>query len=281
MCWARSTPAFRNRSNRARLGDRRGPWIPAAIRVLEQSGDYPHALKVRAELVLAYLEVGDRDRADQELASLEKTFPVEQDEETLCRFGRLHREVGDDWAKATPSDRRAASAWRPALTNGPGPTMIERSSAVLVIIPESTAHRSSFCAAGPPAPDLRDTLLAERRAARDLLNRREEWPHENPEDDIWHLASAAEARLLLGEWAQSTDDFRSALSHKLAGEFHHECVGKEVRRTRPLPRSRQSPRRRKRRPAAAIPRARPEVIHPGTTGLFGASASGGQTPPMT
>ena len=155
---------------------RRGPWIPAAIRVLEQlRADYPHALKVRAELVLAYLEVGDRDRADKELASLEKTFPVEQDEETLCRFGRLHREVGDDWANATPSTdehfRMAARAYERAWTHYdrafnrrfghyPG---INRASLFFL---RGWATR---------APDLRHTLLAQaREAARELLNRREE-----------------------------------------------------------------------------------------------------------
>jgi len=68
-----------------------------------------------------------------------------------------------------------------------------------------------------------------------LLERRDHWPCDNPEADIWHLASAAEARLLLGGWAQSIEDYRSAGSHKLAGEFHRECLGKEVRRLlRPL-----------------------------------------------
>ena len=81
--------------------------LHAAIRVLEYlRSEYPHALKVRAELVLAYLEAGARNQAEQELGSLEHTFPVDQEEETLCRFGRLRREIGDDWVKG-PAQRRA------------------------------------------------------------------------------------------------------------------------------------------------------------------------------
>ena len=84
--------------------------------------------------------------------------------------------------------------------------------------------------------DVRATLVEQaREAARDLLKRRDQWPYENPEDDIWHLASAAEARLLLGEWDQAIEDFRLAVAHPRACDFHRESIGKEVRRLlRPL-----------------------------------------------
>jgi tetratricopeptide (TPR) repeat protein len=212
-------------------------WVPAAIRVLEHLRvEYPHALQVRAELVLAYLEVGARHKAEAELELLERTFPFDQDEEALCRFGRLHRELGDDWVKgATPTDeqfRMAAREYETAwnyydrafkIRRGHYPG-INRASLYFL---RGWAARTT---------DVRDTFVVQSgEAARDLLERRDHWPRDNPEDDIWHLASAAEARLLLGGWAQSIEDYRLAGSHKLAGEFHRECLGKEVRRLlRPL-----------------------------------------------
>lgn len=214
-------------------------WVMAAIQVLKHlQTEYPHALKVRAELVLAYLEAEDRNEAELELASLEREFPVDQEEETLCRFGRLRREIGDDWVKgATLTDeqfRMAAReyelAWhyydrafiiRDRKGHYPG---INRAALYLL---RAWAARS---------PEVRAVLVTQaREAAGELLARSDKWPHDNPEDDVWHLASAAEAQLLLGEWFQSTENYRLAKSHKLSGDFHRESIGKGVRRLlRPL-----------------------------------------------
>jgi hypothetical protein len=152
--------------------------------------------------------------------------------------GREPRSSRDDFVKGdTPKDeefhlaaREYEAAWRyyDRAFNIPGRNGhypgINRASLYLL---RAWAARS---------PEVRATLLEQaREAARDLLALRDKWPHENPEDDIWHPASAAEARLLLGEWAESVEAFRLAVSHKLAGDFHRESIGKEVRRLqRPL-----------------------------------------------
>jgi hypothetical protein len=212
-------------------------WVPAAIRVLEDlRTKHPHALKVRAELVLAYLQDGRREQAEQELSCVERDFPVDEDEETLCRFGRLRRDVGDDWVKGDDptdeqfrmADREYELAWRLydrafKIRKGHYPGM-NRASLYLL---RAWAARSA---------DIRDTLIRQaKKAAAELLARLDQWPHENPEDDIWHLASAAEGQLLLEKWPVALENYRSAIAHELAGAFHQESIGKQVRRLlRPL-----------------------------------------------
>lgn len=219
-------------------------WLPAAIRVLEHfRKEYPTAVQIGAELVLAYLQAGKRDEAERELAELERTFQVDRDEETLCRFGRLHREIGDDWvANEKPTEQQflAASkeyeiawdyydrAFRIPIGDGevrqghyPGINRAE-----LYLLRAWVAR----------AKDLKKQLLTQaKEACCGLLARRTKWPNESPEDVIWHLASAAEAELISECWDEAIANYRSAVTHRLAAAFHRDSIGKSVRRLkRPL-----------------------------------------------
>ncbi len=57
---------------------------------------YPHVLAVGQEFVLALIESNEHDRAELALKALEHTF-ANLDEETLCRWGRLFKDRGDDY----------------------------------------------------------------------------------------------------------------------------------------------------------------------------------------
>ena len=68
-----------------------------ALRLLDGlRKQYPHVLAIGQEFVLALIESDELDRAELALKSLENTF-ANLDEETLCRWGRLFKDRGDDY----------------------------------------------------------------------------------------------------------------------------------------------------------------------------------------
>ena len=70
-----------------------------AVELLEGLRErYPHVLAIGQELVLALEECHDPDRAEQLLNTLEKSF-LNLDEEFLCRWGRLFKDRGDEYAR--------------------------------------------------------------------------------------------------------------------------------------------------------------------------------------
>ncbi len=83
---------------------------------------YPHLLAIGQELVLALVERNQHDRAETELKALEHTF-ANLDEESLCRWGRLFKDRGDDCLELpgavsnrfAPNPERAEAFYRRSL----------------------------------------------------------------------------------------------------------------------------------------------------------------------
>lgn len=210
---------------------RGGTALPAAIRVLEHlRQSYPHAIKVAQELVLAYLQHKDRDRAEQLLAELEREFP-HLDEETLCRFGRLHRDVGDAYLPEEPladtdrlfAARKYEKAWEHydrafAIRAGHYPGI---NRAALFFLRAWSAVEEA---------DRRSFIEQAQQAVKELLSRHSAWPMDFTDDNIWHLAAEAEARLLLGHWDDAVKLYRRALEQPNCTAFYRESMGSEVGR---------------------------------------------------
>ncbi len=214
------------------------PWIMtgneqarrAALKVLRHlRSEHSHSIRVCQELVLAILEVEGVPEARDELTRMEKEFP-EADEETLCRFGRVHRILGERAGGNgdLPTARRYfETAWTYydrafALRAGHYPG-INRASLYLL--------RAGVCPDASP----RQVLLAQARtAARELLALRDSWPADFADDTIWHTGTAAEANLLLGEYETACKLYRQALD--LAGDrtFYRGAMRDQYRRLRPL-----------------------------------------------
>jgi tetratricopeptide (TPR) repeat protein len=205
--------------------------LPAAIRVLEHlHRSHPHAIKVAQELVLAYLQHRDRDRAQQLLAELEREFP-HLDEETLCRFGRLYRDVGDAYLLdelLADTDRRFAArqydkSWEHydrafAIRAGHYPGI---NRAALFFLRAWSAAAEA---------DRQSFLRRAQQAAEELLSRHSAWPMDLADDNIWHLAAEAEASLLLAHWDHAIKLYRRALEQHNCTAFYRESMGNEVGR---------------------------------------------------
>jgi hypothetical protein len=191
--------------------------------------DFPTELKVGERLVLALLEAGELDAAKEQVTALEKDFNLSRDEETLCRLGRLHRDVGEKLWTGSPPDPGGALAefelaWGFydrgfALRHGHYPGINRAGLYVL--------------RAALSPPDRRPPLLAGAKAAAgELLQTRPSWPLDYPDDNIWHAATEAEALLLTGRPAEAVAKYRAALGMPNAKPFHRGGVIGQLKRLR-------------------------------------------------
>lgn len=71
---------------------------------------------------------------------------------------------------------------------------------------------------------------ASRELAQELLERRASWPLDRPDDELWHLATEAEARLLLGQWSEAVQGYRRALAHELCTPHSRKAMKKQAER---------------------------------------------------
>jgi hypothetical protein len=77
------------------------------------------------------------------------------------------------------------------------------------------------------------SLNYRRRAeavADDVLARREHWPKDFADDDVWHPATAGEAHLLKRNWREAAGHYTAALGAANARPFHRQSIGKQARR---------------------------------------------------
>src|SRR5947209_6177319 len=73
-------------------------------------------------------------------------------------------------------------------------------------------------------------LRRAEEAADDVLARRAAWPHDLPDDDVWHPATAGEAYLLKKQWAAAAAQYTAALAAPGVQPFHRASVGNQARR---------------------------------------------------
>lgn len=212
------------------------PWVrgddaaaKAAIEVLRHlRGRYPFAIQVGDELVLGLLQVGDVEAARAELRLLEHEFKGQFDEETLCRFGRLHRDFGDTFLSPPPGDyRRARAAYDAAWDWYYRAYGIRRGHYPGINVAALYLLRAWV---GDPAQ--RAALVASAvQTAKDLLADRKNWPADLPDDAVWHTATEGDAALLLGDLDATCRRYREALA--LADQpFYKRSIGKQVHRLR-------------------------------------------------
>ncbi len=202
---------------------------------------YPHALAVGQELVLALIESGEHDRSEVTLRALEVTF-ANLDEETLCRWGRLFKDRGDDCLELpgavsnrfVPNRDRAVEFYRKALEkydeaygirSGHYPGI---NKATLLLIVGSLKGERSGQATGATAPR---ELLESVDLAGQLLENRGSWTTDQPYDEpVWHPATQGEAHLLRREWAQAAALYREAMGAREISHLARESIRRQVDR---------------------------------------------------
>ena len=196
---------------------------------------YPHVLAIGQELVLALMECGEHERAEQVLMELETRF-TNLDEETLCRWGRLFKDRGDRLRRpplvgpdrSGPDPELAGDFYRRSLEkydqayrirfgHYPG---INKATLLLIL----GSLKPPGPGSGPPPRSCTSRrswpagCLANRRAGR----------REQPDDPtVWHPATAGEAHLLRREWAEAAAQYREALkSRDLTPTPARRCAGR-------------------------------------------------------
>jgi serine/threonine protein kinase/tetratricopeptide (TPR) repeat protein len=75
-----------------------------------------------------------------------------------------------------------------------------------------------------------DYLRRAEAVADDVLARRDHWPKDFADDNIWHPATAGEAYLLKRNWQQAASHYAAALGAANAQPFHRQSISKQARR---------------------------------------------------
>jgi tetratricopeptide (TPR) repeat protein len=235
-------PSFHKPLELARTLNRSGEDAQrlTALRLLDGlRKQYPHVLAVGQEFVLALIESGEPDRAELALKSLEHTF-ANLDEETLCRWGRLFKDRGDDYLELpgavsnrfAPNRDRAQEFYRRSLDkydqafeirSGPYPGI--NKATLLLILGSLKAQQTGL------APGSIKEFFESEELARKLLECQASWNVDHPDDEtIWHSATAGEAQLLLREWTQAAVLYREALNARNINQHARESMLRQVER---------------------------------------------------
>jgi tetratricopeptide (TPR) repeat protein len=203
--------------------------LESAIELFEKCRvRYPHAPEFGMELALAYLErgkKGDDVKAELTLRNNEGEDGP-SDEETLCRYGRLYKDRGDNRLNAgLPNEAAAlyelACRWYEKACNvrqGQYPG-INRATLLLV--------RASLC-----DNEMERARLADESAdlAAQLISRQEHWPRDYDDDNVWHPATAAESHFLRQEWPLAYRNYLDALQQRNCQAFHRNSMYKQAKR---------------------------------------------------
>jgi hypothetical protein len=200
---------------------------------------YPHVLAIGLELVLALTERHEHERAEHALKDLEHAFP-NLDEESLCRWGRLFKDRGDDYDELPgalsnrfpPNLERAEEFYRRSLAKYDQAYQIRaghypgiNKATLLLNLGSLKAQRT-----GQGAGSLKEVLESEE-LARELLENRGSWRADNPDDETtWHPATAGEAHLLCREWAEAAANYREALDGGDLNPHARESMRRKVER---------------------------------------------------
>jgi hypothetical protein len=183
------------------------------------------------------MESDDPDGAEDILKRLEKLF-ILLDEETLCRWGRLFKDRGDEfiglpWSKARGGESDAGLAsqfYRKSLEKYEQAYRIRSghypgiNTATLWLILGSLEPQ-------PPSAATRDEVHKAQERAGELLARRSRWPSEQPDDEsVWHPATAGEAHLLRQEWDDAARQYREALKGKNLTALARRSMSRQAER---------------------------------------------------
>ena len=182
--------------------------LSTAKSILERLvSEFPHVPSVWEELVLVCLDLGEEENATQLLArALEDLNPTE---ELLCRFGRIDKDRGNDryeeenWPVASFHYERAIKVYEQAFDlnfgHYPGINL-------------AAVHLYHACALRKQnrTEASNNERSQARTVAAKLLETREQWPTVLDDDSFWHLATEAEAHMIVGNAEKADRTLRPA-----------------------------------------------------------------------
>jgi hypothetical protein len=206
-----------------RSGARREEALALLRRLAE---NYGHVLAIQAELVLALIESELENEAEEALRRFMKELPGPH-EELQCRFGRLKRRSGDrQWKQGQWV--AAANRYGDALRHYQAGYEVRRGHypginvATLHLLLAALAHLQGQTGG---------THLRQAKAiAKQVLDSRAGWPHDYPDDVIWHAATAGEAQLLRQHWTEAAHEYGAAQAELGIQPFHRRSMREQVQR---------------------------------------------------
>lgn len=180
-----------------------------ACQLLEQACQrFPAAVTLNAEYALCLAAAGRLDEAMRQVDQLRPLCPVFGDDETLCRLGRIFKDLGDQAWRNDPDQPGHASF----VEQRHGGWQLYRSA--LKLYREAFEIRHDYFP-GINAATLA-ALLGEReeaaRLAETVLKTCHETDVEHPAERFWVYATEGEASLLVGRASEATQFYRNALS---------------------------------------------------------------------
>jgi hypothetical protein len=225
-----------------RLSGRRPEQEQAEKLLAGLAKQYPLALEIGQERVLALADLGKGPEAQQALDDLERQLR-NPNEELLCRWGRLFKDEGDrlnghlprevqppraEEGRAT-NDQRADECYERALHKYDKAYAIRAghypgiNTATLLLVRAALARAMGETTRADAGQKSAADLAGE------LLSNREDWPGDQPDDPaVWHPATEAEARLLRQEWEKADQLYRSLATR--AAPQQRDAMRKQVRR---------------------------------------------------
>lgn len=223
-------PSYHYLLNQAREKVRMGnDNLSQGLEILQRLREqYPHVPAIGHELVLAYMEDNQPEKAVSELEGMEKQF-IEVDEETLCRRGRLFKDLGDT-ALSSGKLEDAEAQYRRAIERYGKAYEINHdhypgvNQATLLLILAAISHERGR------KEGSRHALEQMEQLAKQLLSRRYEWKKTHSDDNVWHPATRGELYLLRQDWESAADAYQEAFEEPNAQLFHRESAGKQVKR---------------------------------------------------
>lgn len=204
---------------------RRQPFVEAAVEILtELRRAYPYMLEVGQELALALLELstlkGERtaaDRAERLLCQLDEQSPTVS-MQTLCRWGRLWKDLGDELfgSEADGAAEMSRKAYETALSY----------------------YRRAYDLDDNYYPGINAAtlfLLTGKKAEADglaqaIIGDLDEGRRHRGDELAWVWATLGEAHLIVGHYTEAAEYYRRAVAHPACRPHHIDAMHAQVQR---------------------------------------------------
>ena len=199
---------------------------------------YPHAIEIAEELALSYLEGNDDVRAQAVLDEIQ-LLSRSPHEEVLARRGRIFRDKADHFVTypvyvgppevkiGGPFENLAEALryFKLALEQYTQSYEIRLGHYPGVNVATLNLLIAAFTS---EAGERTERLEKCRSTAKQVISRRQNWPRDYDDDDVWHAASAGEMQLLLQDWPAALENYRHAQAHAKCKAFHRTSMLKQV-----------------------------------------------------
>lgn len=198
---------------------------------------YPDVLLIRYELAFALVRQKRLAEAIRELQEAARLFPI-LDEDCLSLLGRCRKDDGDELLEKnlrTSAELAygAAEEWYEKAYELRHDRFPGMNVAALRLIRASVL--SEMCKLEDD-PAQKESLSKQaqvlvgqsQQRAKELLANRQRWERRLPDDDIWILATEADAHLILQEWDAAAELYRRALSQPTIQPYHPQSIQAQV-----------------------------------------------------